>query len=340
MSDALYMILPKTVMESFFDALENEGNVYAPVRMTDKNHSFQQVASVEEADLSYSRTMIPPKKFFIPQKETIFNFNIKEETYAEPCHLDEGLVLLGVHSCDINALNLLDKVFMTDLPDKYYQERRKNTFLVGVSCQPDEHCFCKSTNTSYAREGFDLFLHDIGEKYFVRVATEKAYQFIEANSELFVDSTTEDMKSFREAEKKFLDSFQLELETHGLQDFLDLSYDSAVWEEYGDRCLGCGSCNLVCPRCRCYDVHDEVKLDLNTGERIRKWYSCMLKDHGLVAGGHNFRPTSKERIRNRFNCKGSLREDLPNCVGCGRCTTFCPAEIDFVEVMKKVRGEL
>jgi sulfhydrogenase subunit beta (sulfur reductase) len=66
----------------------------------------------------------------------------------------------------------------------------------------------------------------------------------------------------------------------------------------------------------------------------------MLKDHGLVAGGHNFRPSAKERIRNRFNCKGSLREEMPNCVGCGRCSTYCPAGIDFLEVMKKVRGEL
>jgi sulfhydrogenase subunit beta (sulfur reductase) len=64
----------------------------------------------------------------------------------------------------------------------------------------------------------------------------------------------------------------------------------------------------------------------------------MLKDHGLVAGGHNFRPTTSERIRNRFNCKGSLREGMQNCVGCGRCTVYCPADINYVEVMNKVRG--
>ncbi|RLG96758.1 hypothetical protein DRO27_01605 [Candidatus Bathyarchaeota archaeon] len=35
-----------------------------------------------------------------------------------------------------------------------------------------------------------------------------------------------------------------------------------------------------------------------------------------------------------------MREDMPNCVGCGRCSVYCPADIDFLEVMKKVRGEL
>ena len=83
-----------------------------------------------------------------------------------------------------------------------------------------------------------------------------------------------------------------------------------------------------------------MDLNLNTGERIRKWYSCMLKEHGLVAGGHNFRASSKDRLRNRINCKGSLKEDMPNCVGCGRCTTYCPAEIDYVEVLKELRGEI
>jgi sulfhydrogenase subunit beta (sulfur reductase) len=66
----------------------------------------------------------------------------------------------------------------------------------------------------------------------------------------------------------------------------------------------------------------------------------MLRKHGLVAGGLNFRPTRIERLRNRFNCKGSLREDMLNCVGCGRCTVYCPSKIDYVEVLKKVRGEL
>jgi sulfhydrogenase subunit beta (sulfur reductase) len=121
---------------------------------------------------------------------------------------------------------------------------------------------------------------------------------------------------------------------------LALSYESDVWKEYADKCFGCGSCNLVCPTCRCYDVVDNVNMDLKSGERQRMLNSCMLKKHGLVYGGKNFRPTRVERLRNRFNCKGSLREDMMNCVGCGRCTVYCPSKIDYVEVLRRVRGEL
>ena len=55
--------------------------------------------------------------------------------------------------------------------------------------------------------------------------------------------------------------------------------------------------------------------------------------------GLNFRPTRVERLRNRFNCEGSLLEGMLNCVGCGRCTVYCPAGIDYVEVLRKIVGD-
>jgi sulfhydrogenase subunit beta (sulfur reductase) len=333
-------VLNKSRFTAFFNALKEHGTVVAPVKTTEDIYSFKPISDPSEASLLYTRTMIPPKKYFIKPDEAIFTFKKDPGYFTEPNGIYEKYVLLGVHACDINAMNLLGKVFLEELPDKYYHERRKNSVIVGISCTPDEYCFCKSTGTSTAEEGFDIFLYDIGEKYLVTTGSLKGYSIIEASKDIFDTAEESDIQSYREAEKIRLNSFTKELEMNGLQEMLDLSYESPIWKEYGDKCLSCGSCNMVCPRCRCYDVQDFMNLDMNTGERRRKWYSCMLKDHGLVAGGHNFRPTSAERIRNRFNCKGSLREDMPNCVGCGRCSRFCPAEIDFVEVMNKVRSEL
>ena len=340
MTEQLYKILSKENIEQFSYSLRSSGKIYAPVKTSKESHSFKHVESLKETDLGYTRTMIPPKKFFISPSETIFTFNKENEEYNEIQAIDEPLVLFGVHPCDLNALNLLAKVYLESFTDKYYSERRENTTIIGISCTPDDHCFCKSTGTDYAKDGFELFFHDIGDRYLVRVGSLKGYKLLEENSSLFTDVTAEDIELYKVAENERLGSFTKNLEMSGLQDMLDLNYDSPVWEEYGEKCLSCGSCNLVCPRCRCYDVQDHIDLNLNTGERVRKWYSCMLQEHGLVAGGHNFRATSKERLRNRINCKGSLKEDMPNCVGCGRCTTYCPAEIDYVEVIQKLRGEI
>ena len=333
-------VLDKGQLSHFFNALQDKGTIYAPIQQSTKTHSFQKVDSLEKVDLDYNRTMIPPKKLFIAPEEAIFTFDQEAEKYIEPEQQTEKLVLFGVHSCDIHALNLLSRVFLEEFKDKYYADRRERTILIGLSCTPDEYCFCKSTDTSYVNEGFELFLHDIGEKYLVRIGSPKGYDLVKNNLALFHETSEEDIALFKKAENERLNSFTSSLDVAGLQDFLDVSYESPIWTEYAEKCLGCGSCNLVCPRCRCYDVQDYVDLNLKTGERVRRWYSCMLQDHGLVAGGHNFRPSTAERLRNRFNCKGSLREGMPNCVGCGRCSAFCPAEIDFLEVMKKVRGEL
>ncbi len=340
MTESLYKTIKKEELHQLGYSLRETGTIYAPVQTSKETHSFKPVNTLAEADLEYHRTMIPPKKFFISPTETIFTFNKEKEEYTEQPEVTEPLVLFGVHPCDINALNLLAKVYLESFTDKYYSERRENTTIIGISCTPDEHCFCKSTGTDYARDGFELFLHDIDDRYLVRVGSLKGYKLLQEHQQLFNDVTSEDMKRYKEAEKQRLGSFTKSLEMSGLQDILDMSYDSPVWEEYGDKCLSCGSCNLVCPRCRCYDVQDYIDLNLNTGQRERKWYSCMLKEHGLVAGGHNFRATSAERLRNRVNCKGSHKEDMTNCVGCGRCSAYCPAGIDYVEVLQKIRGEI
>lgn len=339
MTEKLYKILLKENISHFSSALQNIGSIFAPVKNSKKTHSFKKVESLNQSDLEYTRTMIPPKKFFIPPTETIFSFDKESDEYVETPTDANPIVLFGVHACDLNALNLLSKVYLAEFTDKYYLERRKNTTIIGISCSPDEHCFCKSTGTDYVSEGFDLFLHDIGDRYLVRVGSIKGHYCIEKNKSIFKEITSEDISLYKHFENKRINSFTQSIEMSGMQEMLDLSYDSPIWEEYGSKCLSCGSCNLVCPRCRCYDVQDYLDLNLRTGMRLRKWYSCMLEEHGLIAGGHNFRATSNERLRNRINCKGSLKEEMPNCVGCGRCTVFCPANIDYLEIMRKVRGE-
>ncbi len=340
MSDVLLKILKKEKLPSFFDALVDSGTVFAPIKQGKKTHSFQKVDSLDGVDLDYTRTMIPPKKLFIAPEETIFTFDMEKEAYTNMEGSGEKLIMFGVHPCDIHALNLLEKVFLEEFTDNLYSARREQTIIVGHSCTPDDHCFCKSTGTSFASEGFEVFLHDIGDRYLVRVGSLKGHQLVSKHPDLFTEAEDGDVTRFKVSENERLNSFKESIETAGLQDILDMSYDDGIWEECGDDCMGCGSCTMVCPTCRCYDVQDNLNLNLTTGERIRRWYSCMLVDHGLIAGGQNFRPTPYERIRNRFNCKGSLREDMPNCVGCGRCSVYCPADIDFLEVMKKVRGEV
>jgi len=64
----------------------------------------------------------------------------------------------------------------------------------------------------------------------------------------------------------------------------------------------------------------------------------MFTDYTLMAGGHNPRPTKKERLRNRYMHKLSYfvdRHGTSLCVGCGRCISKCPAHLDIAEFIDK-----
>jgi ferredoxin len=103
-----------------------------------------------------------------------------------------------------------------------------------------------------------------------------------------------------------------------------------VWAERAQLCHSCGSCNLVCPTCYCFDVQDDVGWDLQNGTRSRRWDGCLLSDFALVAGGHNFRHRREQRYRHRYYRKGKYLWDRMGqiaCVGCGRCITACTTKI-------------
>ena len=52
-------------LEVFFESLKKFGNVQGPVSIGGSSYEFREVYSPKEMNLTYTRTMIPPKKFFL-----------------------------------------------------------------------------------------------------------------------------------------------------------------------------------------------------------------------------------------------------------------------------------
>ncbi|MFA4701368.1 NAD(P)-dependent hydrogenase/sulfhydrogenase 2 subunit beta [Pyrococcus kukulkanii] len=331
-----YVKLPAENFSTFFETLKQLGKIYGPVKHN-STYTFIQVDNVKELSLDYTRTILPPKKFFVKPRDELFK--LKREKWEEVKD-GESFVLFGVHSCDIHGLKILDKVYLRDPPDPYYKSRRENAFIVGISCMPDEYCFCKSLGTDFAMDGFDLFLHKLPDGWLVRVGSVKGHEVVWENQELFEEVTEEDLRHFKEFEEKRAKAFKRSLNKEGLADILDLAFNSQVWKKYAEKCLGCGNCTLVCPTCRCYEVCDNWIMAYEV-VRERRYDSCFMPTHGLVAGGHNFRPTRLDRFRHRYYCKSYFDPSAGfNCVGCGRCDEFCPAKIEHVRVLEEVREEL
>jgi len=316
------------------------GEVHAPVEQNGK-YVFQRITDWADARLRYSRTILPLKKYFLPPRDTLFHYSPGKGYVANTRDLEKRMVLFGVHACDVYALGILDLVFNGKYNDPYYQTRRKNIAIIGIDCMPDEHCFCRSMRADFVEEGFDLFLHDLGECYQTAVGTALGDNMVLAAAELFEPITREDFDEYKRLSANKRKAFRLDVEIRDLPEMLDMEYESEIWAELGDKCLSCGSCSMVCPTCYCYDVVDTVELGSTAGSRDRVWDSCLFSTHALVAGGENFREERSSRIKFRYYHKqrGFVAEHgRPSCVGCGRCITACPVGIDIVEVLNRVRG--
>ena len=264
----------------------------------------------------------------------------------EPHFESEPTVILGVHTCDMHAIELLDKVHSTGYPDQHYQQRRKNTYLVSIEClQPCmEHSFCKSMGTLSITEGYDLHLTDLGQSYAVDVGSEKGEALLEGFADIW-DATDDDYQRVNAvmAEKWPKFPYRLNFDITELPDILSLSQDSSYWQELGDRCLACGMCTKVCPTCYCFNVSDEVDLSLHEGTRNRVWDSCQVDQFAIVAGGHNFRKSRALRQRHRFFRKGKYQYEafgMVGCVGCGRCALSCLVHITPVDTFNELHRRL
>ena len=333
--------LPKDKLDFFASVVQQFGEVHAPVEQ-DGKCVFKRLSRWSEARLDYPRTILPPKKYFIPPRETLFQF--REGQGYVPCteELDKRVILFGVHACDIYALNILDQVFSGKYDDPYYQTRRKNIAIIGIDCWPDEHCFCRSMRADFVDHGFDLFLGELGNYYLTFVGTALGDDMVLATGPLFKDVTAEDIDEYKRRSSNKRQGFKLDIEIRDLPEIFEMEYQSETWDELGEKCLSCGSCSMVCPTCYCYDVADETQLGSRDGKRQRFWDSCLFSTHASVAGGANFRKGRASRIKYRFYHKqrGFVAEyGRPSCVGCGRCITVCPVNIDITKVINRLRGE-
>jgi sulfhydrogenase subunit beta (sulfur reductase) len=334
------LILPKERLDLLASVLQRFGELHAPVACGD-GFAFAPLDRWSDARLDYVRTHVPPKKYFLPPRETLFRFSPGEGFVARSEDLDRRIVLFGVHACDIEGLNILDLVMGGAYPDPYYQSRRKAVAIVGLDCTPDEHCFCRSMRADFVERGFDLFLHDLGDRYLVMVGTALGDDMVLATDTLYEPVRPEDVAEYKRRSAAKRNLFRSSVELRDLPEIFDLEYESQLWRELGERCLACGACTAVCPTCHCYDTQDRPELGGEGGRRLRCWDSCLFSTHALVAGGENFRGANSDRVKFRFyhKQKGFVADHgRPSCVGCGRCDAVCPANIEFVEVLNRLRG--
>ncbi len=341
-------ILPKDELESFIKALAKKMKVVAPVRKWGNNLAFEEVNAIQDIVIdNYVPTILPPKKYFMPPREDILEFKVKKngEFEERDVVLSEKIVLFGVRTCDLAGIQCLN-IVMSDKPqDHHFVIRKENLFIVGMECLKycDEYASCCFVNSHLPNGGYDLFLTDLGDRYFVYVNTQEGEDFVESIK--LKPATSDDLKTLDsiKIEKKKVFKNEVGFEPSSIPNAFDKAYNSKIWEEVASKCVSCGNCTNVCPTCYCFDMDDKLELDLVSGKRVRSWDSCQFETFARVAGGENFREERSLRQRHRVYRKFKFPYDKFNrffCTGCGRCTRTCMAGISLKDILVKVNEEV
>ena len=332
----LYKIIDKPDLEKLFDSFLKTATVIAPKKVG-LSYSFAEVQSFDEVELDYPTTLTSLKKFFIPKRETLFEFD--EDGKIHDCEIHpRARVLFGAHACDINAINNLNLVFEDpESPDPYYKKRKSRTMIVGISCMPTETCFCHNLGVQEAKGGYDLFLQDLGDRYFVSIGSVEGADVLEEVCSPR-NTTDDDRKLFLERTRLRQEAFSKEIpEIQEIPMLMDAFHDDPFWEEMGSKCLSCTACAQVCPTCYCFNIVDSLNANGKGGKRERVPDCCTNPEFAQVTGGYNFRGSNVARVSHRMYHKLNgfySKHDRHLCVGCGRCARACKAGISPAEVLK------
>jgi ferredoxin len=266
-------------------------------------------------------------------------FDIVDESQPSP-----RFAFLGVRSCELHAIAIQDRVFLSGpYVDPHYRRRREGTFIVAVNCgHAGGTCFCVSMETGpKATTGFDLALTEVianGRHIFVlEVGSEAGVQVL---SEIPHEAAqTEDLALAEAVIARTAANMGRTMAADGVRDLLLRNLEHPRWDNVAERCLTCGNCTMVCPTCFCTAVEDASDVSGEVATRSRRWDSCFTKDFSYIHGG-SVRSSGKSRYRQWMTHKLATWFDqfgTSGCVGCGRCITWCPVGIDITEEVQAIR---
>lgn len=337
--DIQYYLLKKRAFSGFISRLAKVQPLAAPVRRGEKNYAFELVTSANEISLPYIPTILPPKKYFFPQREVLLEFDTRRGLHAGPVGVAGPMTIFGVHTCDLAGIQCLNMVFSVRPRDHNYLIRKRKITIIGLECNDycDEHANCALVNASLPSGGYDLFFTDLGDYFIVHVNTQAGDDIIDAVKQFqpAKEANLQDLAALRER-KRVVFRNEVALDQRFLPALFDISFDGPVWKDLDERCLACGNCTQVCPTCYCFDIRDELNLDMATGVRYRVWDSCQTEPFAKVAGGENFRKSRLARQRHRYYRKFSYpfaKFFRFFCTGCGRCSRACMAGIKLKETL-------
>ena len=309
---------------------------FAPVSFNG-SMDYELIDEENTGDIIYNhpKPSTPVKTFFLPVKENV-TADIKDQ---------KRTLIMGVPSCDLAALDILDEMYLNrDYTDIYYKNRRKNSILIGYDCNSMvENCHCTSYGVNpFPEKNCDILLIKLDEKMFLQARSEKGNVLLKEleNHAKVVEAFENEIQRISEKRKEIADALTQKnnkLPGYELSGRLIRESRNEIWKSYASTCVSCGACATICPTCTCF-----LLIDRPDFEKVRQLDACQYPGFERVAAGEDPLEELPVRFKNRYQCKYVWKPDKFKsiaCTGCGRCIDTCIGKISKNELLEELASE-
>lgn len=334
---------PVPEWEEFLRELLPSWHIYAPIKYDD-NLIYKQLSedNINLIEFNSHRVAQPLKSFLFFFYEQITNITKFPNL--------RGVAVMGLKACDLNSLQLYDKIFLEgEFVEPFYKRRRQDLLLISSDCQqPLDTCFCTMLgNNPYPEEYSDINLSLITTGLIIEVNSEKGEDFIKLKKESFKKVVDRSVLIKREAKRRAVIEKVRQANSRWdikppFLEFLRGKLDSPVWSRMSNTCVSCGACTNICPSCYCFFIEDAKSKKDDAYHKYRYWDSCQYAGFARIAGLVNPRKKAHERLRHRYLHKFDYIHEnfgFDGCTGCGRCIEACQGEIDIREVLAGLKND-
>jgi ferredoxin len=306
----------------------------------------------QQISLRGVRSCFPARSFFLPARERVAEYGAKarEGAVISVAGTQKPPALVNLRNCDVEAVTILDQIFLQgEFVDPFYQRRRESILVVSVDCASiSEFCFCHMVGyRPFVEKGLGLNLSPVKEGFVARAdspAGERILERVKSFSSPVDEGRRQEVEQGHQATLTLLrESSEKFATARSYYDILKDARSSEKWNDLFDTCVECGACTNICPTCYCFYMFDRGRFPdrEETFDRLRSWDSCLLADYSRMAGIGGVKPNPRPQIRaryaNRFRHKYLYHHETYGrygCTGCGRCSESCIGTTDPREVMR------